>query len=121
MMSAAPPVAVYVPFFNVPDESRFQLPVAADNARFPVSVPVRFTVPPVRLNVPKVAWVKLPPRLTVELVAEIVPALLQALSGDVSPRLRVAEVAVMLAPAGLVQVPPSASVVPAGPVRPRLF
>ncbi len=34
-------------------------------------------MPPVRLNVPIPAWVKLPPRLTVEFVALMVPVLLQ--------------------------------------------
>ena len=40
-----------------------------------VSVPVRLTVPPVRLNAPNCAKPNVPPRFTVEFVEETVPVL----------------------------------------------
>src|ERR1043166_5514617 len=75
--NCAPPVAVTVPPLIVPDTSHE--PVAASNVNPPLSVPMRFTVPPVRLNTPKPACVKLPPRFTVPLVALMVPVLFQLL------------------------------------------
>ena len=42
------------------------------------NVPIRFTVPPARLNVSKPASVNSPARFTVESVASMVPVLLQA-------------------------------------------
>ena len=114
--NSAPPDSLSVPLFIVPP-ARFHEPVVASRASVvPVlsSVPVRFTVPPVRLNVPRPASVKLPPRFTVELVAVIVPVLLQALVEELdwSPRFSVAPVAVIVE--AFVHVPSSDSVVPAG-------
>ena len=56
-------------------------------------MPVTFTVPPLRLNVPKFAWEKLPARFTVELVAVIVPRLLK-----LPPSVSVDPLAVTVAP-----------------------
>src|SRR5262249_20844419 len=58
--------------------SRTQVPVVALRARVVpvlVSVPVRLTVPPLRLKVPSWASANVPPRFTVELVAVMVPPL----------------------------------------------
>ena len=79
--SSAPPDSVSVPPWSVPP-ARFQEPVAAFKASVvPVllSVPVRFTVAPAWLNVPRAAKVNVPPRPTQEFGASIVPVLLQAL------------------------------------------
>ena len=65
---------------------------------------MRLTVPPVRLKLPSAAWVNVPPRFTVALVAVIVPALLHALL--LLPRLSVEPApAVMVAPAALLHYP----------------
>ena len=103
--SSAPPDSLSVPPSIVPP-ARFQEPVVAFRASVvPVSssVPVRFTVPPVRLNVPRPASVNRPPRFTVEFVALIVPALLQALVEELdwSPRFNVAPVAAIVEPTAL--------------------
>src|SRR5262245_52718549 len=76
--SFAPPDSFKVPFFSVPP-ARFQEPVVALSVSVVLvlsKMPDRFTVPVVRLNVPKLANVNEPPRLVVELVALIVPVLL---------------------------------------------
>ena len=61
-----------------PDHSFAMLlndPLPADSLPMLFSVPVRFTVPlPLRLNVPRLPSVNVPPRLTVLLAALIVPA-----------------------------------------------
>ena len=82
--SSAPPLAEYVPFLMVPLE-RFHEPVAVFNASVvPVlsRVPTRFTVPPLRVNVPRLATVKEPPRFTVLSLALMRPALLQAFDDE---------------------------------------
>src|SRR6185295_13395160 len=59
--------------------TRFQLPVAALSVRVdPVlfRLPVRFTVALLRMTLPRLAAVKLPPRFSVESVTEMVPELL---------------------------------------------
>ena len=96
--SSAPPASVTMPPLMVPP-TRFHEPVVVVKARVvPVlfSVPVMFTVPPVRVNEPSAARVKLPPRLTVLLVAVIVPSLDQVLLE--LPRLSVEPEAVMVEP-----------------------
>ena len=72
------------------------------------SVPVRFTVPPLRLNLPRAGTVKFPPRFTVELVAAIEPVLLQELLPP--PRFSVALLAVIVEV--FVQIPLSVNVPP---------
>src|SRR5712664_1103299 len=117
--NSAPPASLSVPFLIVPP-TRFQEPVVAVRARVLLvlsSVPVRFTVPPERLKVPKPAVVKLPPRFTVEVLSVIVPVLLQ--TPEPEPRFSVAPVPVIVDV--LLQVPPSDSVVPVGAVSPRLL
>ena len=78
--SVAPPAVVIVPPSTVPPSNTHE-PLAAFSARVVlvlVSTPVRLTVPPLRVNAPKAANVKLPPRSTVTLVALIAPALVHA-------------------------------------------
>src|SRR6516225_7455097 len=80
-VSSAPPASVTVLLRSVPP-TRFHEPVLAVKPSVVLvlsSVPVRLTVPPERVNMPNAAKVKLPPRLTVALVAVMVPVLLQAL------------------------------------------
>ena len=73
-----PDVAVMVPPVMVPPSRHG--PVVSSRARVvPVllRVPVRLTVPPERLKVPRPARVKEPPRFTVEFVVLMVPSLSQ--------------------------------------------
>ncbi len=73
---------------------KFHDPVAAFNVSVEpvlVSVPLRLTVPPVRLIAPNPAVVKVPPRLRVEFVTVMVPVLVQLL-----PRFSVESVAVIV-------------------------
>src|SRR4051794_40765354 len=73
----APPLTETAPPWTVPP-ARFQLPVVVSSARVApalASVPVRLTTPPLRLKLPNPATVKLPPRFTVELLSDILPAL----------------------------------------------
>src|SRR4051794_26942300 len=66
-----------------------------------LGVPVRVTVPPLRLTVPRPAVEKLPPRVTFALVREIVPAI------DQFPAVvRLAAVPLAMIAPGLVQGPP---------------
>ncbi len=77
--SETPVAVVIVPPSTVPPSNTHE-PLAALSARVVpvlVSTPVRLTVPPLRVNAPKSASVKLPPRFTVTLVALIAPALVQ--------------------------------------------
>ncbi len=73
---------------------KFHDPVAAFNVSVEpvfVSVPLRLTVPPVRLIVPNPEFVKFPPRLSVEFVTLIVPVFVQ-----LPPRLSVELVTVIV-------------------------
>src|SRR5258707_4727532 len=87
--------------------TRFQEPVVASSDKLPVSVPVRFTVPPARWKLPRVVRVNAPPSPTMALVVVIVPELVQALALEPfwSPRLSVPPVAIIVAPAALVPTP----------------
>src|SRR5690349_7355670 len=59
----------------------FHDPVASDRVSVPpLTVPLRLTVPPVRVQVPTSAPVTVPPRLNVPPVTAIVPALAQTRS-----------------------------------------
>ncbi len=111
-VSSAPPASVTVPPSTVPPTT-FHEPVAAVKASVMPTlfrVPVRFTVPPERVNEPRPATVKVPPRLTVVLVAVIVPSFDQVLFE--LPRLSVEPVAVMVEPAALLHVPSRLSDLP---------
>src|SRR4051812_26313919 len=86
--------------------AKFHEPVAALSARaVPVStsVPVRLTVPPLRWKLPRAAGVKPPPRVTVLLVAAMVPWFDHP--PELLPRGSAAPGAVMAEPAALVQEP----------------
>ena len=79
-INRAPSLTVTVPPLIVPP-ARFQDPVIAFSASVVpvlVKVPVRLTVPPERLRVASCAWVKVPPRFSVLLVALTLPGLVQA-------------------------------------------
>ncbi len=75
---SAPALVVTVPPTIFPRRMN-QLPVVASSVSPDVfvRVPVRFTVPPVRLIVPRFGGVKLPPRLTVPPASSIVPVFAQ--------------------------------------------
>ena len=93
---------------------KFHEPVVALTTRSVlVSVPVRLTVPPVRLIVPMSSWVKVPSRFSVELFTVTVPSLSQS-SSRVSVE-SVAEIAPVLVHVALLSVsvaPLMASAVP---------
>ena len=96
------PLRVTVPLVIAPPES-VQSPVEALSVSVPVprfAVPVTLTVPAVRLKVPRLVGLKVPPRFTVPLVDVSVPALLHAPS-----RVSVPPLTVMLPVAALVNVP----------------
>ena len=82
-------------------------------------VPVRLTVPRVRLKAPRAAMVRGPPRAVVESVAEIVPRFVQAV--DPEPRSREALEAEIEPVAALVQDLKSASFSPAEAASVALF
>ena len=99
-MSCDPPLVLTEPPLIVPPSSVHD-PLAASRFRPPLSVPVRFTVPPVRTKLPSVARVKVSSRFSVEFVETIVPALLQLpLSDNVEP------VTVMVLPGLLIRLMP---------------
>ena len=99
-MSCDPPLVLTAPPLIVPPSSVHD-PLAASRFNPPLSVPVRFTVPPVRTKLPSVARVKLPARFSVELVETIVPALLQP-----EPRDNVEPLTRMVLPALLIKSTP---------------
>ena len=56
---------------------KFHGPVTSSSFRLPVTWPIRLTVPPDLVNVPILAWVKLPPRFSVPPIKSIVPVFVQ--------------------------------------------
>ena len=75
-----PLALVTVPFLILPLVARFHEPVEELSVRVELllsSVPVRFTVPPLRVQVVPLFSVKLPPRFKVPLLTLMVPVLLQ--------------------------------------------
>src|SRR5438309_729312 len=99
-----------MPPLTVPPVS-CQEPVVGERARFPISTPVRLTVPPVRDTVPRPDWVSVPARFNVPLVIVVVPV-----EGARLYTVRVASVRTLIAPA-LVNVPPRGSMVMNPPAR----
>ena len=102
---------VTVPPSTVPPLSTQEPPTAlsTNTALLLLRVPVKFTTPPLRLRVPRLANVKLPPRFTVALVALIVPVLVQ-----LPPKVRVELAATFTVPP-LPQPPVTKSVPPLVP------
>ena len=101
-LSSVAPLRFSVPLVRAPPES-VQSPVEALRVSVPpprLAVPLTFTMPAVRLKVPRLVGLKVPFKLTVVLVVVSVPALLH-----VPSRVSVPPLTVMLPPAALVNVP----------------